>query len=36
MQQALEKPAEMLPDALRAAWLVFGLHVRLALEEFAP
>jgi hypothetical protein len=29
-------PEEMLPDALRTAWLIFGLHVRLSLEEFAP
>jgi hypothetical protein len=30
------QPEEMLSDALRTAWLVFGLHVRLGLEEFAP
>ncbi|HEX8118282.1 MAG TPA: DUF5677 domain-containing protein [Pyrinomonadaceae bacterium] len=29
-------PEEMLPDALRFAWLMFGLHAYLLLEDFAP
>lgn len=29
-------PSEMLPDGLRTAWLVFGLHAALAVEELVP
>jgi hypothetical protein len=29
-------PSEMLPDGLRVAWLVFGLHAALAVEDLAP
>lgn len=29
-------PSEMLPDGLRVAWLVFGLHAAVALEDLVP
>jgi hypothetical protein len=29
-------PHELLPDALRVAWLAFGLHAALAIELLAP
>jgi hypothetical protein len=29
-------PSEMLPDGLRVAWLVFGLHAAVAMEDLVP